>query len=535
LDDGHAGPLVEINTPITNHVNQPQARIETVNAATKVTKADDVILMLANIILAGGAFLCLLVSFYIIYYYGWTAQRYFSAPPGALLYCVLPAVLASLLFGFLRRSREFKAKAAIVSVSVALSVYAMELLTAFVMPPSSSGILWGDGHLDEKKAKEIVALAKQFGVDFDTRSRLEVIMDLQRQGIQAVPSIIPLALLEKQPDGTVKSKISVHGAEVLPVGGISHRVTVLCNEMGDYAIYDSDEHGFHNPAGIWRSPSIAVASVGDSFTQGACVLSDKNFMALIRNRYPSALNLGMSGEGPLFMLAALTEYLQLMKPPVVLWFFYEENDFSDLSKEHQSPLLRQYLGDNFTQGLFGRQAEIDESLGRYVEQEMKSQLAHKGEATRDRARKDGWYGIGKLAPFLQIAHLRQRFGLIYGRTAQQVELAQYNEAQFDLFDKVLARAKGLVEAWGGRLYFVYLPARDRYAEQQDYQRRSILNIVRHAGISIIDVHARFRQESDPLSLFPFGRFGHYNEKGNRLVAEEVLRAIELNGSHSEGP
>jgi hypothetical protein len=31
-------------------------------------------------------------------------------------------------------------------------------------------------------------------------------------------------------------------------------------------------------------------------------------------------------------------------------------------------------------------------------------------------------------------------------------------------------------------------------------------------------------------LFPFGRFGHYNEAGNRVVAEEVLRSIAPKGS-----
>ena len=49
---------------------------------------------------------------------------------GLALYGFFPAVLASLFFGFLQRSREFKVKAALVCVSVAVSLYAVELMLA---------------------------------------------------------------------------------------------------------------------------------------------------------------------------------------------------------------------------------------------------------------------------------------------------------------------------------------------------------------------------------------------------------------------
>jgi hypothetical protein len=335
--------------------------------------------------------------------------------------------------------------------------------------------------------------------------------------------------LKEQADATFKSRISIDGVEVLPVGGISDRVTVLCNETGKYAIYESDERGFHNPKGIWQSSSIPVASVGDSFTQGACVPSDKNFMALIRNHYPGALNLGMSGEGPLFMLATITEYLSFIKPKTVLWFFYEENDFGDLSVESKAPLLQRYLTDEFMQGLFNRQADIDQALIEYVEQDRKRQLAKKDEKAKQDKAKNPWISARTLADFLRLGRLRQTLGLVYGRGGRDSK-GWYSQAQLDLFRTVLLRAKRSVEAWGGTLYFVYLPARDRYAEEQDYHRQSILTVVTDTGIPIIDVHARFQLESDPLTLFPFGRFGHYNEEGNRLVANEVLRSINLKNS-----
>jgi PAS domain S-box-containing protein len=535
LDRTHqSGPVIEMNACATDREIDPKARAESDRLEIgrretvpkgEVMKAGDLLPRIANIILAGGASFCIFVSFYVIYYYGLASERYFSAPLGIGLYCIFPAVLASLLFGFLRRSGEFKVNAALVCASVALSVYVAELMLPFFT--SSSPVLWGEADYDEKTKKEIVALANKFGVDFDTRTMLEMVTDFRKRNIEAVPSIIPLGLLKKQADGTFKSKISIDGVEVLPLGGVSDRVTVLCNETGKYSIYESDERGFHNPKGIWRSNRVTVVGVGDSFTQGNCVPSDKNFMALIRNQYPGTLNLGISGEGPLFMLATITEYLSVLKPKTVLWFFYEENDFRDLSVESKAPLLQRYLTDTFKQDLFNRQAEIDQALIQYVEQDMKRALAKRGEkAEQDKGRKNSWISARMLADLLRLRHLRQTLGLVYGRGVRDPK-EWYGQAQLDLFCSVLLRAKSSVEAWGGTLYFVYLPARDRYAEGQDYHRQSVLAVVKDTGIPVIDVHARFQRESDPLTLFPFGRFGHYNEDGNRLVAEEVLRLIDL--------
>ena len=187
----------------------------------------------------------------------------------------------------------------------------------------SSETSWDNIRFNKSARNEIQALAKRFNVEFDTRSRLDVIREMRGQGIPAVPSIAPSALLKEQAGGRVASEIVIDGKETLPLGGISNTVAVLCNETGRYSIYDSDERGFHNPRGIWASESLAIAAVGDSFTEGSCVASDRNFMALIRNQYADTLNLGMSGEGPLFMLAATKEYLPFVKPKTVLWFFYE--------------------------------------------------------------------------------------------------------------------------------------------------------------------------------------------------------------------
>ena len=44
----------------------------------------------------------------------------------------------------------------------------------------------------------------------------------------------------------------------------------------------SDEHGFRNPAGIWNSPRVDIAAVGQSLAQGYCVPDGKGFVDLLR-------------------------------------------------------------------------------------------------------------------------------------------------------------------------------------------------------------------------------------------------------------
>jgi hypothetical protein len=531
--------VVEINTPSTDREIEPQALPGIHGGATggqepvsaSKMKGDDLPTKVADILLASAAFLCIVVFLYFVYHYGWKAERRFSDPFGIGLYWVFPAVLAGLLFAFLRWTPESKVKAATVCVSVAVSVWLLELLlsvSAFGLVESKT-TLWGPTDLKGREKQEIVALARKSGTDFDSRPKVEVVMDLRKQGISAVPNIVPIELLREQQDGGLKSAINIDGAEVLPVGGISNRVAVLCNESGQYSIHKTDEHGFHNPRGIWESGPIAIAAVGDSFAEGSCVASDKNFVSLIRARYPATLNAGKSGNGPMLTLAALEEYVSGKQPEAVLWFHFEGNEFEDLLEERKSPLLRNYLRDGFSQHLIDRQNKIDEALTEYVESALKKELAGNNRREQEPRRP-----IETVRNFLKLTHLRQSLGVVYGRLERSSEDDVYSGTQLDLFRRVLSRAKESVNRWGGTLYFVYLPARDRYANRQDYSREDTLRIVKDLGLIIIDLEPIFRLQNDPLTLFPYGRFGHYNERGHRLVADEVLRMLHGRASRTKG-
>ena len=457
-------------------------------------------LKVANGILIGEGLVCLLLLVYCIYYYGWRGERSFSSPVGPILFYGLPAIIASLSFAALRLRPSYRINLVLFTVSMNVLVLATELLLPFSY----------DTHFD-KETHDRVHAARAVGITFDTRNSQEVVTALQKQGMRAVPTIAPGTFFKPQVDGPVQSEIAIHGTEVLPLVGISRTRTVFCNESGDYVLYESDERGFHNPQGLWQSRHIDNIALGDSFTIGACVPSDKNFVALIRRQWPATLNLGSNGVGPLFELAILKEYASFLTPRVVLWCYFEGNDLQNLQTEKASPLLMRYLEHHFTQGLLSLQPDLDQALTAYVDRVYH---AHRPWSVR---------GLqSRVENVLKLSTLRLQLGLNYGLSRD--ERREVSEADMHLFRTVLLGAHTSVRSWGGSLYFVYLPNWPRYAGQGriDKDRERVLTAVRSLDIPVIDVHGTFQAQRDPLSAFPFRLDSHYNELGHQLVAETIL-------------
>jgi len=478
----------------------------------------------ANLMLAVAGTLCLSVLSYFIYYYGWTGQRRFASPVGVWLYYVGPAAMAALLFASLRLRVSNKINVVLCSYSVVVAIYLFEI---------GANVWFTLPSVRDKEADQALANAAK-GVKFDTRSRTEVIQDLRKQGIDAGPSIFPQGLLTQNGDHTLKSEINLNGLEVLPLASISNRPTVVCNETGDYLVYTSDEHGFHNPPHAWETRPIEVVALGDSFVQGYCVPSDRDFVAQIRKRYSATLSIGIEGNGPLMMLASIKEYAEILKPKVILWFHYEGNDLSDLVKERDSPLLTRYLTDGFRQGLIDRQADIDRALSNYIEPALRKTEVRRKMEEVSAALRSFPESSSTIVSMLKLSELRNRLNLVQGLSGRPGTnspqsggwVSQVPELP-DFFHQVLLEAKRSTEAWGGRLYFVYLPSLERYLRQPVlYSDRDwVLQSATDAGIPVIDIHQTFTAYKDPLAFFPFRLAGHYTEEGHRLVAQEVLRVI----------
>jgi len=475
---------------------------------------------LADLVLGGGATISALVFCYFVYFYGWTGQRQFTGTMGALVYYALPTGLSGLLLASLRMRPAFKTTLAIVCLLFTATVYLAELSLAGANSAHIAAPFWGIDQVSPENKKVIAKLAERSGILFDIRDHVELIDQLRKRGIDAVPAVMLGKFLKD--NGSVKFSDHTNGAELIPIGAIANRTTVLCNESGPHITYESDEHGFRNPQGIWKSAGADVAALGESFAQGYCVPNGNGFVDLFRKRYPVTLNLGMSGESSLVQLAAMKEYLPRYAPKIVLWFFCEGIDLYDLRDEVKHSLLMRYLEPNFSQHLFSRQIEIDQVLRRFIADTEMHALERKP-ASRYSA------FVDKSLEIVKLANLRQKLGLVYGITNEDPEVFLRSEgATWDVFRDTLLQAKTLTNGWGGTLYFVYLPSWHRYGKDPrvpELERTRVLKVVGALGIPIVDIQTAFQAHNDPLSLFPIRKFGHYNEMGNQIVAERVLKAV----------
>lgn len=392
------------------------------------------------------------------------------------------------------------------------------------------------------------SMAARKGVTYDTRSAWEVIRERRAEGIDAHPSFQPRALLvldlSKGPRQDELSNFSISptwgveidGQRVLPLGGVSNRHVVYCNEGGKWAEYESDEHGFNNPKGLWGREALDVAMLGDSYTQAQCVPQDATAAAWIRKRFPGTVNIAMSGNGPLIELGGLEEYVAPRKPKIVLWNYYN-NDLGDLSVEKQLPALMKYLEeDGFSQKLAEKQPEIDAAL---------VDLSGKIEAMAPRW--PGWLSaigltrqaapvwLGDMAmheSHSSVTAVMRLDRLAFALQSVAVKDVYHIEPDFPLFKRVLARAKSRVESWGGELVFVYVA--DMFYLQYKgklvhHNREKVLEAAREVGLRVIDTQPTFLAVSDPMTVMAHLE-SHCNEAGYKLLAETILKGLDEGGA-----
>jgi hypothetical protein len=425
------------------------------------------------------------------------------------------AAVAGLLFSSLLLPPRRKPLIVVLAVVAIIGVYATDFLLGSASLAWSGTPVWNFDRSSPRARQEVAALARSFGVEIDARDRDERLQAFKSRGVDAVPPLMLADILTS--DRSLRTWHSSNGQEMLPLGGISGAFTVLCNETGQFVTYTSDEHGFRNPSGIWTSTRADLAALGQSLTQGYCVSDGTAFVDLLRPQYPITLNLGMSGQSSLLQLAAIKEYLQALRPRNVLWFYTEGIDLPDLYEESTQPWLMRYLSPTFSQNLVNRQSEIDTAVQRFqsgrVAPPPRSQSSS-GISAFSRRSLDS----------LKLWHLRGKLDLMYGSNGIDTR----SWSMLDLFRQTLEQARLLTSSWGGKLYFVYLPNWTRYgngATVPEREHAAVLQIVHALQIPVVDIEPAFSAHEDPLSLFPFRRFGHYNEAGNKIVAARVLKSI----------
>ncbi|RKZ53869.1 MAG: hypothetical protein DRR16_00785 [Candidatus Parabeggiatoa sp. nov. 3] len=427
----------------------------------------------ANFVLISGILFFLMALIYDLY----KIMILSSLDKHRLIFAVISLAGVVICSFALRLRQDYKINLVLTGLSICVSVYSVEIF------------------LFSQKTDIRQRLAQKMEIPFDTRSKREIIQEMKEQGVDTFPSFYTHLIIPK-------NGLEINGERIFPLSGVSLKNTVLCNESGKWVNYKSDEHGFNNPSGLFEVEGIDVALVGDSFTQGICVKQGEDIASQLRRMSGlQVINLGNGGNGPLLELASLKEYAEPLKPKYVLWLYYEGNDLGDLVSEQSSPFLLKYRNHRFSQHLINRQSEIDSILIKYMEEIG-------GETVLD-----------NIVNIIKLWHLR---------------LLLIKPSLPPLFTELLKNAKNLTSAWGGKLYFVYLPAWNRYATDLEhgtfYHRHQVLSIVQHLKIPIIDIHDRvFATHPDPQSLFPFRVFGHYTSEGYSLIAQAIHASLKNDG------
>ncbi len=382
--------------------------------------------------------------------------------------------------------KKIKINITLVATSILISLYFVE------------GFLSIQNNLKLKKEKKdrFAIYKNKTGKNYDKRTLFQVFQDLK---IENPNIVIPV-----WPSNFSNDK----NLNYFPLSGVANRKTIYCNENGYYSIYQSDRYGFNNPDKEWDKDVIDFALIGDSFTAGSCVNEPDTISGNLRklnNNTNGVLNLGQGGSGLLIEYATLREYLSIKKVKRVVLVYYEGNDLIDLMGELKNKILLNYLKDKkFSQNLISKKEELQQLLLNKLEPIMMEQ------------EKSNNYALGK---FLKLANVRTVTLNRFFSTPPPKE-----------FKKILHFSNQLIRENNSVLYFVYLPEYIRYANHRNNKNfrnyNKIIKIVEGLGISIIDINKElFQNYDDKLSLFPFRQYGHYNEKGYKLIAETIFEKI----------
>ena len=159
------------------------------------------------------------------------------------------------------------------------------------------------------------------------------------------------------------------------LSAISNKTTLHCRESNYYSIYESDRYGFNNPDSEWDKKEVNILLLGDSFVLGACVNEENTISGNLRKKQnhqeKSILNLGQAGFGPLSIDAVYREFTADLNINHVFWFFFEDNDFKELSRELNDNVLSQYYEKyNFKQDLIKFEKSKNIYFKKHIDQHL---------------------------------------------------------------------------------------------------------------------------------------------------------------------
>ena len=313
----------------------------------------------------------------------------------------------------------------------------------------------------------------------------------------------------------------------IPLRAPLNKLSLGDNEDGIREIVFNDIYGFANPNSVYKK-KIDIMILGDSFAEGIPFDENNNVSGIIRNlsNY-NAINLGVSGSGPLVSLAALKEYGNHLKPKKIFYFFYERNDFSDMMAEKDTFLIK-YL-ENFNQNLFNSENEINLFMKEYnsiFELILADKISKIKKVVPNDPDKNQKNLSETISDFFELRNTKKIF----------LTSPLFSKAKIDykLFKKILEQMKIEAINLEADLYFVYLPSWNRYKNKYSlmnyFFKKKVLSYVEKVDMHIIDIdqYIKDKKIKSPIALYNFSLPGHFNKKGYTLISKKIIKDLEKN-------
>ncbi|SVD91172.1 uncharacterized protein METZ01_LOCUS444026, partial [marine metagenome] len=257
-----------------------------------------IVVKMANTVFALG----IVLSIVAVALSGYRMTSLSDAPESLQFYqlTLFAGLIFAALFGFgLRLADSSKVNLALLTLSITVPILGFETYLEFSSSPLQKITTQQDGVLN------------------DPRTKIKVIEDLRSTGVDAYPNVSGSQFIATNGLPTRLSEENIY-----PLGAIANKTTVYCNESGEWTIFESDEHGFNNPKGLYLKNNIDIMLTGDSFAEGACVRPNESIAALLRASDLNVISLGKGGNGSLLEFASFKEYAEPLQPKIVLWVHY---------------------------------------------------------------------------------------------------------------------------------------------------------------------------------------------------------------------
>lgn len=286
-----------------------------------------------------------------------------------------------------------------------------------------------------------------------------------------------------------------------------------------HLVYKSDKFGFRENEDMLYDLTNYVF-VGDSFIHGICVNSPNNtvekYKQLTNNK---VLNLSVHGAQPWSQLAYAKKYLKNTSYKELVLFFYEGNDYEQPLKDNI---------ENYNKVLISSKKISDNPKLFNLKQNVKFNKSEIDQNVYN-------FSFDKKVDYFTALKIKIAYALRF-----PISILKYFKKYDSLLDQndyedIVLQFKSISNKKSAKLSIVYLPHYTKLSmlkypnhpqvSQFENLKNSVKKIANKNSIKFYDFSEIIEKRKNPLDIFYYELNTHYNELGNKLLAEFLAKKL----------